>query len=196
MEQNIVIYIGIYKTLALVGTGITSIAYATWQVASRLTKVETKVDTLESRLTNLEGRLDGAFSSRSPITLLPKGQVVLEESGLKRYIDDRKNELLRDCRTANVMSGPYDIQNAAFTLFKTHSFGQYESALKESAFRHGISMDAVRRIAGIYFRDICLTAFGHPQQMATEQAESTTRDGAMASWTSSQQGCSKFDLTP
>ncbi len=170
MEQNIVIYIGLYKALGIIGSAIVSIAYGSWAAATRLSKVETEIEAFESRLTNVEGRLDGAFSSRSPLALLPRGQAVLEESGLKKYIEEHKEDLLRRCRAENAMSVPYDIQESAFRFFTTHRFGGYEEVLKGSAFRHGISMNAIRRIAGIYFRDICLEASGYKREATTRTA--------------------------
>lgn len=158
METNLIIYIGIYKTLGIIATIIGGVGWGAWYSATRLTRVETKVDGFDNRLTNLEGRLDNAFASRSPVALLPKGQIILEDSGLKKYIDDKKEELLAQCRSKNEMTNPYDIQDVAFKFFDQINFEEFESSLKNSAFKHGVSMDTVRRIGGIYFRDICLTA--------------------------------------
>ncbi len=154
MEQNIVIYIGIWKALGLVA----GVVVGAWYAGSRFTKVETKVEGFETRLTGLEGRLDKAFASSSPVALLPKGQVMLEDSGLKKYVDDRKEELLSMCRNKNEMKNAYDIQEAAFQFFDQFNFGDFENELKKSAYRHGVSIETIRRVAGIYFRDICLAA--------------------------------------
>lgn len=158
MEQNIVIYIGIFKALGIIGTIIASVAIGVWRASSRLTKVETKVDIFENRLTNLEGRLDSAFAGGSPVALLPKGQMILDDSGLKKYIDEKKDDLLTRCKSRNMMMNPYDIQDSAFKFFDQLNFGDFETTLKSSAFKHGVSMDTVRRIGGIYFRDLCLAA--------------------------------------
>mgnify|MGYP001576060375 CR=1 FL=1 len=161
MEQNIIIYIGIWKVLSIIGVVITSVVIGTWKAASKLTSLETKVDGFEKRLTGLEGRLlDNAFGNASPISLLPKGQTILDESGLKKYIDDRKNDLLSQCKNTNVMKNPYDIQEASFKFFDQFNFGDFETNLKNSAYKNGVSIETIRRIAGIYFRDICLKAHG------------------------------------
>ncbi len=156
MEQNIVIYIGIYKALGLIGT----IILGAWYASSRLTRVETKVDTFETRFTNLEGRMDLSFGNKSPIALLAKGQTILEDSGLKKYIDDKKDNLLTQCRSKNTMTNQYDIQNSSFKFFDELNFGDFEVDLKTSAYKYGVSMDTIRRIGGIYFRDICLKEAG------------------------------------
>ena len=160
MEQDLVVYIGIYKALGIIATVIGGVAWGAWYAASRLTRVETKVDGFENRLTNLEGRLDSAFASKSHINLLPKGQSILDDSGLKKYIDEKTNEFLEQCKSKHAMDNPYDIQEASFKFFDQLEFGDFEVLLKKSAFSHGVSMDTVRRIGGIYFRDICLANSG------------------------------------
>lgn len=160
MEQNIVFYIGIYKFLGLIVTAIGGVAVSSWYIGSKLGGVGTKVDNFENRLTNLEGRLDLAFASSSPIALLAKGIIILEKSGLKKYIDDRKDELFAQCCSKNSMNNPYDIQEVAFKFLDQLSFGDFEPMLKAAAFKHGVSIDTIRRIGGIYFRDICLAAKG------------------------------------
>lgn len=157
METTLVINIGIYKTLTL----LASLILGAWYLSHRLTKIETKVDGFENRLTNLSGRMDKAFDSGSPITLLPKGKIILEDSGMKKYIDDHKDELLAQCKTKSSMSTPYDIQEASFKVFDELNFGnEFETMLKSSAFKHGVNMDTIRRVGGIYFRDICLNTSG------------------------------------
>src|SRR5271154_1617446 len=110
MEQNIVIYIGIYKTGGIIAT----IILGAWYASHRLTKVETKVDGFDTRLTTLEGRVDRLFEGQSPIALLSKGAKILEESGLKQWIENNKADLTKQCEAKQSMENPYDIQTAAF----------------------------------------------------------------------------------
>ncbi|OHA23889.1 MAG: hypothetical protein A3B11_02005 [Candidatus Taylorbacteria bacterium RIFCSPLOWO2_01_FULL_44_26] len=155
METDIIINIGIYKTLGIIST----LVVGAWYASHRLTKVETEVNGFDKRLTGLEGRMDGAFSSASPIALLEKGKDILIGSGLKDYIDKNKDILISQCRSKNGMSNPYDIQTASFKFFDEMDFGDFDQKLKEAAYRYGIGMDVVRRIGGIYFRDICLNLY-------------------------------------
>ena len=90
MGTNIIINIGIYKMLGLIGT----LVLGTWYAFHRLTKVETEVIGFDKRLTNMEGRMDKSFSSASPVALLERGLKILNDSGLKKYIDDNKTYLL------------------------------------------------------------------------------------------------------
>ena len=164
MVQDIVIYIGIYKLLTL----LAALIAGAWYLSHRLTKVETKVEDFgvtiqrfDGRLINLSGRLDKAFSSGSPIRLLPKGITILEDSGLKKFIDEKKDELLSACKQRSLMTNPYDIQQGAFKFFDEFKFDkEIEEQLKLSAYKHGVNIDTIKRIAGIYFRDICLNNSG------------------------------------
>jgi len=96
---------------------------------------ETKVETFEKSLTDLQGRLDSAFANASPIALLPKGQEILSGSGLKKYIDDKKNELLVQCKSNNAMTAQYDIQESVFNFFTTFDFGDFDSKQYQVMFR-------------------------------------------------------------
>ena len=162
MESQFIIYIGIYKLLGLIAVVISG----AWYLAYRLGKVEAKidgvgvrVDGLESRVNTMEGRLDSAFTGRSPIALLEKGKLILAGSGLKDYIDSNKTALLERCQIKNSTSNPYDVQDAAFKFFDHVDLpANFEDRLKTFAYGHGVSIEMVRRVGGIYFRDLCLEA--------------------------------------
>ena len=155
MQQNIVIYITIQKFLGVIST----ITVATWYAAFRLSRVETKVDFCDVRLANLEGRLDKSFAGASPIQLLERGRMILND-GLKEYIDTNKDSLLATCRSYNNLKNQYDMQEAVFKFFNNYNFRDFESTIKSLAFKYGISAESTRRIAAIYFRDICLAEHG------------------------------------
>jgi hypothetical protein len=159
-ETNIVINVGIGKLLAIIVSVCGTLIGGSWYISSKLTKVETKVGDFESRLTTLTGRFDLAYSSSSPISLKPKGNEFLENSGLKKYIEDKKDWLLSQCQSEHSMSNQYDIQESAFRFFDNLDFGDFETTLKDFAYKYGWSMETVRRIGGIYFRDICLIKKG------------------------------------
>ncbi len=156
ITRDLVIHIGAIEFISFIGF----VLLCTWFISNKLGRVETKVDGFETRFTNLEGRLDNSFSSASPIALQKKGTIILEDSGLKKYIDEKKDILLSKCKEKRTMQNQYDIQISAFKFFDDFNFGDFEESLKKSAYKHGVSMDIVRRIAGIYFRDICLSHLG------------------------------------
>ena len=108
---------------------------------------------------NLEGRFSNAFANASPIALLPKGQEILLSSGLKTYIDAHKHELIQQCCKDHKNLTQYDIQELAFTFFEQLNFGEFEVALKEVSFTNGMSIETIKRIGAIYFRDILLQKY-------------------------------------
>ncbi len=110
---------------------------------------------IRERFARLEGSLSGAFQAQSPISLKAAGIKALEESGLKKWVDDHKEELFAQC---SPFDNPYDIQERAFQLFDQLHFGDFEENLKRAAFEHGWGIDIMKRIGGIYFRDLCLQA--------------------------------------
>lgn len=157
--QDLVINIGIGETLTLIFSGIGLLVVGAWYLSGRLTRVETKVDGFDTRLTNFEGRLDNAYGSASPISLKPTGTKALEESGLKKWIDDNKEHLLSECESKNNMKNQYDIQECAFKFFDTVDFRDFNEKVKQHAFLYGWSVETMRRVGGIYFRDILLKKY-------------------------------------
>lgn len=116
---------------------------------------------VRERFATLEGKTAELFQTKSPIGLTPKGQKYLQESGLKAYIDENKEGLMESCDPTQTMSTPYDVQQVAFEFFSEHDLpSDVEDKAKTYAFSHGISMEALRRTAGIHFRDIFLKARG------------------------------------
>lgn len=111
---------------------------------------------VRERFFTLEGKMNSTFASSSPISLLPQGLEILEKSGLKTYIDTHKENLVQIISKQSTFSNPYDIQTGAFLFFDTLPFGEFETKLKESAFQYGMGLETIRRIGGIYFRDILL----------------------------------------
>lgn len=123
--------------------------------------IRTSLQDIRERFARLEGSLSGTFKTQSPISLLPKGQEILDKSGLKFYIDAHSSELLAQCKSSNSMGNPYDIQEASFKFFDKLSFpSEVEEALKTIAFGYGVDITVVRRVGGIYFRDLCLKEHG------------------------------------
>lgn len=161
MEQTIVVNIDTWRLLTI----LSAIVAWTWYTAYRLGKVETKVETLDAGVAALRGRVDDLYAGRSPARLLFRGAKILEESGLRRWIDENRAALLGQCRKRSAMENPYDIQAAVFAFFDKITFPpSMEENLKTCAFRNGIEMNNLRRIGGIYFRDLCLDNAGFELQ--------------------------------
>jgi len=157
--ENVLIQINWPYFLGILG-GLVLVAY---YANGRFTKIETDMDWVKDTLKEIKNDSDGkriqAFGTQSPITLLDKGKTILLDSGLKAYIDRNQDELIRQSCKGNKFDNPYDIQERAFDFFDSYNFGAFEKNLKETAFNNGVSIELVRRVGGIYFRDILLAEF-------------------------------------
>lgn len=116
---------------------------------------------VRERFATLEGKTANLFAQKSPISLTQKGQKILKQSGIKEYIDNNQDILLPECHNAGNMETPYDIQQSVFDMFDNYEFPQKtDNQLKSYAFDNGLSMDMIRRVGAIYFRDLCLVVRG------------------------------------
>ncbi len=123
-------------------------------------KIEPDLKDVRERFAALEGSLGKTFASASPVKLLPKGEQILNESGLKNYIDENQKILLEQFKSSCITKNQYDIQDQSFRFFDELDFGVFEDKLKKAAFDHGMNISTIRRIGGIYFRDIALLEAG------------------------------------
>lgn len=123
-------------------------------------KIEPDLKNVRERFAALEGSLGKTFAGASPIKLLAKGEEILNHGGIKNYIDSNKIGLLSEFKLVCEMKNQYDIQEQAFVFFDKKDFGVFEETFKKVAFDYGMSIDTIKRIGGIYFRDICLSEAG------------------------------------
>ena len=146
-----------------------------WYAGGRFSKIETSLSAISTRIKDMKDAIDqriddlktdvsntrvGAFESNSPISLTEKGKKILIDSGIGDYIDDNKDALLVLCDPKKE-TNPYEVQEHVFAMFGDYEFGEdVEDKLKRYAYNAGVSMDIIRRVGAIYFRDICLTEFG------------------------------------
>lgn len=140
--------------LGLLGTLI-ALAYYT---NGRFTRVETNLDWLSGAVRDLTVRLENvstkAFELRSPISLTATGEQLLRDTGLKSYIDRHRVDLTIQLE-AKAPLDLYTIQQSAFRLFDNISLDEsFAHSLNKFAFRHGMSVDLLRRVGAIYLRDI------------------------------------------
>jgi hypothetical protein len=106
---------------------------------------------LTIRTENISTKL---FAASSPVSLTLAGQRHLEESGLRSYIDRRKDVLIGEIR-AIPRFHLYRVQDAAFHLFNHVRFDDsFDRRLRKFAFESGISVDLLRRLGAIYLRDL------------------------------------------
>lgn len=157
----------------IVSIGLPSIVAVLLYIGRKLQTLDTLEKTVEKelkpdlknvreRFSALEGKLSGYTKSFSPIALTPEGEALLTGSGLKEYINQHQDAMLRFCNENLDMDTAYDIQESVFYYFE-HELTfhpAYDIHLKDYAYSEGISIEALRRLGAIYFRDICLTRLG------------------------------------
>ena len=134
-----------------------------WYSQGRFTALETSMKWVKEILHKLDVASDNiakpAFGSSSPINLNATGEKWLIDSGLKEYLDDQKSELMKICEEKRG-TNPYEVQQHIFSAFDTLVFKpDFENKLKKFAFEQGTTMNLIRRVGAIYFRNVCLTDF-------------------------------------
>ncbi len=142
--------LGIIGTLLLIA----------WKTSGRFSAIETGLQWIVDRLKDLKIDIDNvrnqAFQNNSALALTPKGKVWLNDSGLKNYIDDNLSVLQKSC-LAQKETNAYEAQQRIFSLFDNMEFDRsFDDKLKQYAYEQGISMEVLRRIGAIYFRDLSL----------------------------------------
>lgn len=156
--------IGSLLTLAWVGSGkFARIERDISWIKKVIAELKRSVISLDERVRRIEVKDINTdqtfFNNASPIKLTARGEKHFIASGLKRYIDDHQQELLRDCASQQ-HTNSYEVQEHVFRLFDTLEFTpEFDDAIKEYAYREGLPIEILRRAGAIYFRDICLQEF-------------------------------------
>src|SRR6266446_161944 len=143
--------------LGILGTLIALAYYAN----GRLTRLETNFDWLADAARDLTIKVENVSAKAceigSPISLTATGEQLLRDSGLKSYIDHRRDNLTAQLR-ARAPFDLYTVQESAFRLFDRISLDDlFARHLNKFAYRNGTSTDLLRRVGAIYLRDIAVT---------------------------------------
>lgn len=142
--------------LGIVGTLIALSYYA----SGRFTRIETNIEWLADAVRDLTIKAENvsahAFDTQSPVSLTGTGEQLLRDSGLKSYIDRRKDELAVQLRAMAPLD-LYTIQENAFRLLHHIPLEeQFTRQLHRYAFRTGTSTDLLKRVGAIYLRDVTI----------------------------------------
>lgn len=139
-----------------------------WYSNGRFTALETSMDWVKDAIKELKVNADNisnpAFGSHSPISLNAMGEAWLVESGMQEFIDNKQAELLQSCEEKR-STNPYEVQKHVFKMFDVLPIEPaYDDRIKKFAFEKGTTMEVMRRVGAIYFRNICLERFGMNQE--------------------------------
>lgn len=141
-----------------------------WKASGRFTALETSVEWIINILKDIKVNSDNnasgipAFASHSPLNLTPIGESWLEESGLKNYINSNPDQFLGVCN-AKKGENPYEVQKNALKILDEVQFElSFDDQLKKFVFEKGTTMGVMRRVGGIYLRNLCLGNLGWKQE--------------------------------
>jgi hypothetical protein len=151
------INIGWEYFFGIIGTLVALAYYAN----GRFTRIETNVEWLTEAVRDLSIKAENvsalAFGSHSPVSLTETGEQLLRDSGLKAYIDRRREELTTQIGVFTALD-LYTVQQRAFHFFGHLSLeSSFARHLDRFAFRKGVSTDLLRRVGAIYLRDVAVT---------------------------------------
>lgn len=171
----------------VVVVGVPTIVKVLLNIGGKLKTLETLDDDIKNiikpdlkdireRFFALEGKSSSFFQTASPVQLLGKGEEALEKSGFKKYIDDNKSSLFKDCDPKKETTA-YEVQEHIFRLFDEMIFDEEnDKKFKEYAYQQGIAMTLLRRVGAIYFRNICLDKFKMKPDDIDKQVPQTIKD--------------------
>ena len=129
------------------------------QVLEDLKGVRGRFDVVESRVGDLWA--DRLAPARSPRQLNERGNKILEESGIKKIIDEKKDDLLKMIKEKNPASA-YDAEMVIATVMEElpKHYPDLIEHLKQGAFYVGADLDAVLFVGSIYLRNLIFKDLG------------------------------------
>ncbi|HUD04251.1 MAG TPA: hypothetical protein VMR73_02045 [Candidatus Paceibacterota bacterium] len=135
------------------------IGYFLKQIFDRVFSIGTDVSEMKPKLEILWK--DKFAPANSPRQLNTRGESILNTSGIKQVIDEKKDHLLKLVRDKKPAS-PYDAETAieeVMNALPTHCPDVVER-LKQGAFSSGVDVSAVLFAGSIYLRNLIFTDLG------------------------------------
>lgn len=130
------------------------------------TEINRKIDTLILSFNRLISKLEGVknlsglddiyFKTSSPKNLTEVGIKMLNESGLKDFIDANKDELIKKVES-NKPQTNYDIEQSAINAMLPLAGDTRLNKIKEYVFQNGKDLTMMLIASGIYLRDLIIS---------------------------------------
>lgn len=89
---------------------------------------------------------------RSPVSLTDRGRIVLENSGGKKFVDDKIESLSGKVEEKNPNTA-YDIQELSKEVIASMKDSDDFNIFKDYLFKEGLSIDDIVEVLSIYLRD-------------------------------------------
>jgi len=126
-------------------------------------EINKKIDTLINCFNRLTAKLENVkgiaglndvyFKSASPLSLTPVGKTMLQESGLKDFIDANKDELIKNVESQKPQTN-YDAEAISRSVMLSLSDDPRLNTVKDYAFQNGKDLTMMLMAGGIYLRDM------------------------------------------
>lgn len=131
----------------------------------RLSALEGKFEALQSQVGTLQQNSPTNYvQAHSPTSLTENGQTLLDDSGIKKYVDDKFTVLLAATQNKLKPKGEdysaYDVQLETLAVIKEQADEKDFISIKDFAFGKGIDLNNIQLVGGIYLRDKCLESLG------------------------------------
>jgi hypothetical protein len=137
--------------LGIIGALIAVAYYTNGRFTGLETSVQWLSETVRELLVRAENNTHRVFENGSPVSLTRAGQEILRNSGMKSYIDTHAAFWLDRAPSGD----SYRLQSWAFRKLADANFDvDFNARINKSAFSKGISTELLRRIGGIYLRDL------------------------------------------
>jgi hypothetical protein len=125
----------------------------------KISGLEVRISGLEEKTLTLERQInalwkDSLAPASSPRKLNDRGIDILEKSGIKKIVDDKKNDLLNIVKEKNFTTA-YDAEREIERVMNElpQHFPDIMASLKKGAFKTGADINAVLFVGSIYLRD-------------------------------------------
>lgn len=135
-------------------------------VEKKVEKLEGTVEKIFARFIKVEERVntlwkDEVAPAHSPRQLNDIGNKILNESGVKEIIIERKNDFLAKIKEINPTNA-YDAEQVVLNVVSDlpKSYPEVLSVLKDGAFRTGQGIETVLLVGGFYLRDLIFSDLG------------------------------------
>ncbi len=149
--------------------GVPSIVIALIYIGRKLQvldSVEVKINDIYERFIRVEERVDTLWKDKvapahSPRQLNEYGSKILEESGIKEIIEEKKEMLLSLVKEKGATNA-YDAEEAVLSVVEKlpEHCPDVVDRLKTGAFNTGASLDMVLLVGGLYLRDLIFPSLG------------------------------------
>lgn len=145
--------------LALLVAAVGAIGYLIKRVLDKTDQIGADVADIKPKVYVLWA--DKFAPSYSPRQLNERGENVLNESGIKQIIDEKKVDLLKIIKEKNPQTA-YDAEVCISKVTKEipNLYPDTLLALKEGAFRAGVNVDTVLLVGYVYLRNIIFPDLG------------------------------------